>query len=613
VVILLALVALFAMPLAVEAQRAGSPVLPGGPCGEPPRQGVWSPTESWVWGEVCTGRVADINRYLGKVADPSRPEEWADKRRRLSPAFIETILLYEPYRGAVPRPGVYILGALLDEPLDLRDAQLRGPFGLARSRIATSVYMGGVRAPAGVSFIGSLVTEMLELSGASVKYLALGDAKLADANLRRLTVADHTEMVNATVTGHLAFDGASIGGTLFGMGAQLANVSLRGARVTDHVDLVNATVTGSLSFDGATIGGTFFSMGAKVADLSLRGVKVTDHVDLSEAAITASLSLDGASVGRVLAMRGAKLADVSLRGVRVNDHVDLGNAAVSGLLSSDDASIGRTLFMSDGVFEKEASLIFTTIKGNLDFRGARLAGVDLTGTRVEGELNLGFGTRLPTWKDGARLILRNTSVNALQDEPQAWPSGIDLDGFTYERLGGFSDKADSAIAARETEWFVRWLRRDEPYSPQPYEQLATVLHRMGHGTEANAVLFASRERARDQAWKEGRYGSWLGLSLLKLTIGYGYGQRYFRSLYWILGLVGLGTIVLRATGQDRQPGGSRIGVWYAFDMLLPIVKLNEQHYKIELRRWVRYYFYFHKLMGYVLGSFIVAGLSGLTK
>jgi hypothetical protein len=48
-------------------------------------------------------------------------------------------------------------------------------------------------------------------------------------------------------------------------------------------------------------------------------------------------------------------------------------------------------------------------------------------------------------------------------------------------------------------------------------------------------------------------------------------------------------------------------------MLLPIVKLNEQHYKIDLQGWVRYYFYFHKLMGYVLGSFIVAGLSGLTK
>jgi hypothetical protein len=34
---------------------------------------------------------------------------------------------------------------------------------------------------------------------------------------------------------------------------------------------------------------------------------------------------------------------------------------------------------------------------------------------------------------------------------------------------------------------------------------------------------------------------------------------------------------------------------------------------IDLRGWVRYYFYFRKLMGYVLGSFIVAGLSGLTK
>ena len=55
------------------------------------------------------------------------------------------------------------------------------------------------------------------------------------------------------------------------------------------------------------------------------------------------------------------------------------------------------------------------------------------------------------------------------------------------------------------------------------------------------------------------------------------------------------------------------GLVYSFDLLLPLIKLREQHYKIELAGWARYYFYLHKLMGYILASFLIASLSGLTK
>jgi hypothetical protein len=59
-----------------------------------------------------------------------------------------------------------------------------------------------------------------------------------------------------------------------------------------------------------------------------------------------------------------------------------------------------------------------------------------------------------------------------------------------------------------------------------------------------------------------------------------------------------------------------VGIAYSVDMLLPIIKLRECHYDIDFEgqfRPARYYFYFHKFMGYVLASFLVAGLSGLTK
>ncbi|PTN10965.1 hypothetical protein C8R11_11523 [Nitrosomonas aestuarii] len=53
-------------------------------------------------------------------------------------------------------------------------------------------------------------------------------------------------------------------------------------------------------------------------------------------------------------------------------------------------------------------------------------------------------------------------------------------------------------------------------------------------------------------------------------------------------------------------------LFYSFDMLLPLVTLDKHHeevtHKIDI---VRYYFYFHKIMGYILAMIIAAGLSGL--
>lgn len=133
---------------------------------------------------------------------------------------------------------------------------------------------------------------------------------------------------------------------------------------------------------------------------------------------------------------------------------------------------------------------------------------------------------------------------------------------------------------------------------------------MGHNKEADIILYGSRERARDVAWSKGEYREWLGLSLLKLTIGYGFD--YFRCLYWVAGFVALGFIVLRSTGQYLQSSGP-IGFWYSLDVLLPIIRLRDQHYQIDLQGLARYYFFVHRVVGYVRASFFIAGLAGLAK
>jgi hypothetical protein len=48
-------------------------------------------------------------------------------------------------------------------------------------------------------------------------------------------------------------------------------------------------------------------------------------------------------------------------------------------------------------------------------------------------------------------------------------------------------------------------------------------------------------------------------------------------------------------------------------MLLPVINLRKMHSGLELKGWRRYCFYFNKISGYVLATFVAAGLSGITK
>jgi hypothetical protein len=377
----------------------------------------------------------------------------------------------------------------------------------------------------------------------------------------------------------------------------------------------------------------------------LRGARIGGQVSMVGANVTGMLNMDSADIGQNLLMHSepeqrAEFNDVRLPGARIGDQVDLTGAKVTGALDMGAIEIGEHLLMrSDSAgsvlrsgFDQRVELSSARIGGALVLRGAVLSNLDLTGATIEGELLLAYPSWSPLWRDGGRLVLRNTSVGAITDtaEEGVWPAQLDLDGFVYGQLGGLDSDPNVSVAARGPKWFVEWLARDQPYTPQPYEQLAKVMREMGHGAEANDVLFAGRERARQRAWEHGHYGRWLGLWVLQLTIGYGYGTAYFRSLYWVAGFVALGsTACLWSRYGPPWRGRTWHSAWragrrkwrlvfdtlvYSLDQLLPIIQLSKRHDDIRLRDWrARYYFYFHMIMGYVLASFLIAGLAGLTE
>jgi hypothetical protein len=158
-----------------------------------------------------------------------------------------------------------------------------------------------------------------------------------------------------------------------------------------------------------------------------------------------------------------------------------------------------------------------------------------------------------------------------------------------------------------------------------------LFRRAGEPDKANDLLYAARERRRRAALKKvrirghrGEVFEGVGLGFLRWTIGYGLGNRYFRVLWWVGGLSLLGMFVLVAAGQhlpERWPS-----LFFAsLDRFLPVIKLNKAHEALIFGDssahppvdpqpyWVQIYFYVHKIIGWVLGSFVIAGLAGLTQ
>src|SRR5262249_12328882 len=72
----------------------------------------------------------------------------------------------------------------------------------------------------------------------------------------------------------------------------------------------------------------------------------------------------------------------------------------------------------------------------------------------------------------------------------------------------------------------------------------------GDGGLATRIRYSSRERERSEAPR----GTWAWLTALKWVIGYGYYPQL--AIYWAIGLVIMGAIVLRVSG-----GGT--AQWYA--------------------------------------------------
>ncbi|MEK6708434.1 MAG: hypothetical protein AABY81_06485 [Pseudomonadota bacterium] len=586
---ILVVLMLLVAPHGVCAQQQAQPLSLTKQCYVPvdPR---WTPQEKFVWKRVCIGNAANFNKekgYGGQL-DPKKPDGWP-QNRVLRSAFLETILLTDPYRRALTRRGVVIIGARFTEAIDLEGAELQHRLGLTNSLIENDVDLRRLRSKYPIALEGSKVAGTLKANGLDLgANLLMRYGEFATMDFVTAHVGGQLILKGSKVTGKLNMSGLRVDDVLHIDEAELAEVDLIGVHVGEELALSRSKVTGKLSMVGLRVDNNLYMNKAEFAEVDLVSAYVSKELTLSGSKVTGKLNMNGLRVGTILNMNIAEFAEVELTGAVVR-YLVLSGSKVTGELICYDMEVGQQVFMDDAVFGGPIDLRVAKIKGDLHLMGKFSENVDLTGAEIDGSLNLSSAQ----WSPDVTLSLRNAKIGLIPDLADDWAPKLDFDGLTYLDVG----KADQ---------FEHWFLKLDSYTPQPYDQLASVVEAQGESTLATAIRYSGRERERSQATSARR----VGLTILKWVIGYGYYPE--RSVLWVFGLVVMGAVVLRVSGEGSR-NGMPFGLAYSFDMLLPVIRLREKHYKIDLQTWARYYFYGQKIMGYVLAFFLVAALSGLAK
>jgi hypothetical protein len=225
---------------------------------------------------------------------------------------------------------------------------------------------------------------------------------------------------------------------------------------------------------------------------------------------------------------------------------------------------------------------------------------------------------LPSGTPAGLMDLSYATVGRLHDAHAAWPSNqqLELTGFAYGSL-----ESDTPLRDRLT-----WLAGAKTYSLQAYQQLVTVYRQDGREKEARSVAVQMHRRRRAFLPWWSRAWSWFQ----DVTVGYGY--RPYKALIIVLVLGIIGSVLFRyaqyhnlmLATDAHTPGTVKANrctqnypcftpYVYSFQLLLPIVNLNQTDYWLP-NSWTGYgvllliYTWFAIVLGWMLGVALLAGL-----
>ncbi|MGF6881382.1 hypothetical protein ABIA39_001262 [Nocardia sp. GAS34] len=338
-------------------------------------------------------------------------------------------------------------------------------------------------------------------------------------------------------------------------------ISMSEAQLNGPVDFSESTIGSvsqkSISLGGAKIDGPFiadraiFNGAFDAPNCNFRG-----DLRLADATLNGTPA-HGASLGTPADRRYRghwRGTSVRLTGTSVLGDVDLRSATLTQSLVVNSMEIGRTL----------------------DITRATLSGRDVPAL-VADNIHAATLKFSPSSMPLGEVRIDNGSVETLEDDLAAWPKEgkSNIEGLTYTKLASSTTTNDR----------INWLLDATPkFSPQPYEQLASIYASQGLLDDERDVRLAAARRA----YEGRRLPTRIWGMVQDILIGFGY--RPVRVLIWACAMWIIGALLLKfGTGHCNVGGIIQSGLcpvrasdhptWnpflYSLDLLLPFSSFGQ--------------------------------------
>jgi hypothetical protein len=560
--------------------------------------------------------------------------------------------------------------AVVASDLRIRNAVFGGPVDLRQAHVGADFFADHATFGGPVGLRDAHVEGQMSMTGASVAEKQTFDAQRLHVGagglfLDNVTFGGPVDLRQAYVEGQMSMTDASVAEKQMfnAAGLHVGNFLAKHTTFGGPVDLLDAHVEGQMAMGGASVAEkqTFAAQRLHVGagGLFLDNVTFDGPVDLRYALVEGLMTIEGASVAERQVFSGI--------GLHVGGDFFADYATFGGPFSGIRLHVGGDFFANHTTFRGAAYLSEVTVDRTLTLLDSHVRQLDLTGAVVRDDLLLGgrergddgflseYWLRWDVCEGPAPCLnLRNARVGNLQDDEQAWPNRITLEGFGYTHLGGIGGEQRQDMRNRPVEWWRDWLRRDPIYSAQPYAQLAGVLTAAGNRDGAADIRFFSRERERSELllgckWLQdlglvekpadqrpctlSKWGNWLGLAALQVFVGYGIGNYTFRAVGWALALTLIGTVILLfapgVRGVRPSPSAARRGprqksplwcVGASLHRVLPLITISQEFSEFfndpkreHLHAWQHVAFAVLALCGWALAGFVAAAFTGLTQ
>ncbi|MGD1870687.1 MAG: hypothetical protein ACFB0F_14490 [Neomegalonema sp.] len=526
---------------------------------------------------------------------------------------------------------VRLVGAQIDRGLEIGSSTFYGRLNGDSLNIGSTLFMIESTFFGEVLFRASHIRGGIEAGGSVFEGDLFIDRCVIGSSVftRNAVFRGQANFVSTTIGESIEFGGADFQGTVNLESVEVARSVFFNQEVTfgSWVNLRYSDIGSNIVANGATFNDRLYGEGMRVR----RSVQLRDGATLRN-----GLVFDGAQIDGSILLGGAVVEDtVQLRNIELADNLDLSTSLSD---PNKGASLARGLEMPGSKIGGSVLLFYADIDGR----------VNMTNSKIDGELALSGANGDPNWGPNSRMVLRNTEVGSLKARPQAWrrpkgsedaeapeppadgeaiegvaavnrfdqgePLSTDLSGFSYERESGLDQGEIASMMTASGSALVAWLEsqqgpngapHDASYNPQPYEQLANALARDGRLEKAREIRYAKFEHYRRAATTPELRKT--GMLVLKYLAGYGIYP--YLALGWFGGLVVLGWFVAMASpGLKGHTGTEKF--WYSFDNALPLVEMNEHNSKvIHERDWVTTFFHTQRIFGLVLATALIGAVS----